>query len=41
MLPNIILALNKWRKIFKILSKWRNFAKSGHTGRREDVNKVI
>ena len=31
MLPNTILALNKWPKIFKISSKWQIFAKTGHT----------
>ena len=31
MFSNTILALNKWLKIYKILPKWRNFAKSGHT----------
>ena len=31
MLPNTILVLNKWPKIYKTLPRWRNFAKSGHT----------
>ena len=31
MFPNTILAVNKWPKIFKISSQWRNFTKSGHT----------
>ena len=31
MLPNTILALNKWPKMYQISPKWRNFAKSGHS----------
>ena len=31
MLPNTILALNKWQKIYKIPPKWRNFANCSHT----------
>ena len=35
-MPNIKLIQQKLPKTFAILTKWRNFAKSGHTG-DEDI----
>ena len=40
-LPNTILALNKWPNIFKISPKWQNFAKSGHTGSNQPHVRLI
>ena len=38
-LPNTIQSFLKWPKTLKLLPKWRNFAKSGHTAREElEVN---
>ena len=31
-MPNIKLTLKELPKTFKILQKWQNFVKSGHTG---------
>ena len=40
MSPSTILALNEWPKILKISSKWRKFAKSGHTSQALDKDSM-
>ena len=38
MTPNIKSTLKNLPKTFKIVPKWQNFAKSGHTGRNHERN---